>query len=171
MALFGDVGKFFQKNLFGGGDSSSSGMLGTGAFSAGDSRFLQLQENQAQRLIDRAEGKAGPSLAELLLQEEQDKNLKRQQALLAGSSLSPALRARLLSRQQSAGAGEISRQGARLRAQEQMEAEKTLAQVLASARGQDVQMESQKRQAFESGAQRRQGLLKAAGEALGVGGG
>ena len=98
---------------------------------------------QQQQLVDalraQAEGRGGPSLAQMQLQQ----TLGQNQAMAAGQMASqrgvaPGLGAYLVGRNSAGMAQQAAGQGAQLRAQEQLAAQSALAQQLASQRGQDV---------------------------------
>lgn len=95
------------------------------------------QQALADILRARAEGRGGPSLAELQLQQTLEQNRAAQAGALAaaGRGMNPALAQRLLLQQGSQMAQQAAGQGALLRANEQLAAQQALAGQLSGMRG------------------------------------
>lgn len=95
------------------------------------------QQGLADILRARAEGRGGPSLAELQLQQTLEQNRAAQAGALAaaGRSMNPAAAQRLLLQQGATMGQQAAGQGAILRAQEQLAAQTALGQQLAGMRG------------------------------------
>lgn len=103
----------------------------------------QQQMALADLVAARARGE-GPSVAQMMLQ-QQTNRLQDQQAGLVASQrgMNPALRRRLIMQQAADSQQQMNAQGALLRAQEQQAAQALLAQQLAGMRGQDQSMYGQ----------------------------
>ncbi len=102
------------------------------------------QADLIKLLTNQANGTGGPSPAELLLKKAQDDNLNNQLALaasLSGRALPAAQRQ--VSQQQALGAQEAARQGAILRAQEQLQAQGLLSSSVNNAIGNDLKLSDQ----------------------------
>jgi hypothetical protein len=95
------------------------------------------QQSLADVLRARAEGRGGPSLAELQLQQTLEQNRRAAAGAIAGAGrgINPALAQRLLLQQQSTLGQQAAGQGAILRAQEQLAAQQALGQQLGGMRG------------------------------------
>ena len=99
------------------------------------------QQSLADALRARAEGRGGPSLAELQLQQTLEQNQRQAAGALAGvRGMNPALAQRLLLNQQAGLSQQAAGQGAVLRAQEQLSAQQALGQQLATMRGAETGM-------------------------------
>jgi len=100
------------------------------------------QQALADVLRARAEGRGGPSLAELQLQQSLEANRAAAAGALAGAGrgINPALAQRLLLQQQSTLGQQAAGQGAVLRAQEQLAAQQALGQQLSGMRGAEGQL-------------------------------
>lgn len=105
----------------------------------GPSQFAGGQQALISALQQQAAGQ-GPSVAEALLRQQQDKMLN-QQAALAASMSGRALPAaqRQIMQQQAAGSQDLAQQAAIMKAQEQLAAQQQLAGALGTFRGQDIQ--------------------------------
>lgn len=100
----------------------------------------QQQNAQIAQLQGTANGQ-GPSVAQGMLQQATDQNIRAGAAQLGGArGVNPALAARLVSQNQLAAGQQMAGQGAVLRSQEQMGAQSALAQALAQKRAQDMGM-------------------------------
>lgn len=108
---------------------------------AAQARDAALSGRQGTFLDDitaRAEGRAGPSLAEMQLQQSLAQNQANAAGFMASQrGLNPALAARSVGNQQAGMAQTAAGQGAMLRAQEQLAAQQLLGQTLAGIRGQE----------------------------------
>lgn len=95
------------------------------------------QQSLADALLARSQGRGGPSLAELQLQQTLAQQQRNVAGALAGAgrSMNPALAQRLLLRQQNALSGQTAGQAAMLRAQEQLAAQTALGNQLGAMRG------------------------------------
>lgn len=95
------------------------------------------QQALADILQARAEGRGGPSLAELQLAQSLEANRRAAAGALAGAgrAINPAAAQRLLLQQQSTLGQQAAGQGALLRAQEQLAAQQALGQQLTGMRG------------------------------------
>lgn len=121
------------------------------------SAFAGQQQDLVSILQDRSQGLGGPSPAEIMLKQEQDKQINQQLALAAsvgGRSL-PAAQRQIL-QQQAVGGQEAIRQGALLRSQEQISAQDQLASLLGTARGQDLSLQGQQAQLAQFNAAKAQ---------------
>jgi hypothetical protein len=100
------------------------------------------QQALADILRARAEGRGGPSLAELQLQQTLEQNRAAQAGALAaaGRGMNPALAQRLLLQQGATLGQQAAGQGAILRAQEQLAAQAALGQQLGQMRGAEGQL-------------------------------
>lgn len=100
------------------------------------------QQSLADILRARAEGRGGPSLAELQLQQTLEQNRAAQAGALAaaGRGMNPALAQRLLLQQGATMGQQAAGQGAILRAQEQLAAQAALGQQLGQMRGAEAQL-------------------------------
>lgn len=100
------------------------------------------QQALADILRARAEGRGGPSLAELQLQQTLEQNRAAQAGALAaaGRGMNPALAQRLLLQQGATMGQQAAGQGALLRAQEQLAAQAALGQQLGQMRGAEAQL-------------------------------
>jgi len=120
------------------GYAGTSGMFGQGYEQSQD--WYRQQQELADMLRARAEGRGGPSLAELQMQRGLDAT-RAQMASAAASAegVSPAIAMRNAMQQ----GATIGQQGvgqmAQLRAQEQLGAQQALGQLLGQARGQELQ--------------------------------
>lgn len=89
-------------------------------------------------LKSRAEGTAGPSQAEMLVDRERDKNIKQAMALAASSrGISPGAAMRQAQEQAGEAGIAAAQQGAQIRAQEQEASEKAYTEALSGVRSQD----------------------------------
>lgn len=120
--------------------------------------FAQAQNAGVQQqaltdlLRDRAEGRGGPSLAEMQLQQATDRNARLAAGAIASQrGVAPGMAARLASRAQTDANQEAVGQTAMLRAQEQQAAQAALMQQLAQQRGQDLQQQGAASQLFGTG--------------------
>lgn len=103
------------------------------------------QQALADALRARAEGRGGPSLAELQLQQTLEANRKAAAGAIAGAGrgINPAAAQRLLLQQQSTLGQQAAGQGAILRAQEQLAAQQALGAQLGQMRGAEGQLYGQ----------------------------
>ena len=105
----------------------------------------------------RAEGRGGPSLAELQLKQAQQAALNQQWAMAASATGQNAALAQRQIAQQAAVSGQnMARQGALLRAQEQQAAQNQLMQALSGVRGQELQGSQLQAQIAMQNAQQQQ---------------
>lgn len=122
---------------------------------ANPSHFETPTRDLSALLMKRATGEAD-SLAELQTTNALDTNLQNTiTAIKSASGVSPALRARMISRAGESTGTQIAKQGGELRLAEQQNAERNLGQILTGARGQDIS-------AFEQEQDRRNFLKDAA---------
>lgn len=104
------------------------------AFGAGDQ-----QQALADALRAQAEGRGGPSLAEMQLAQATDRTAKQAAGMIgAQRGLSAGTATRLAANAGAAANQEAAGQAAMIRAQEQMQAQAALAQQLAAMRGGDI---------------------------------
>ena len=103
------------------------------------SQFAARQAALVEGLEARAAGKV-PSIAEMQLAQERDRQIAAQMAAVAGTSgrASPLVQRQLMQQRAQAGQ-EMGRQAAIMRAQEQLASQQLLGQTLAGARGQDIE--------------------------------
>jgi hypothetical protein len=100
------------------------------------------QQGLADILLARSQGRGGPSLAQLQLQQslEQNKRDAAGQLAAAGRTINPALAQRLLLNQQSQLQGKTAGDAAMLRAKEQLDAQAAYANQLANMRNSETSM-------------------------------
>jgi len=117
-------------------------------------QWRQQQQDLAKSLRDRAEGRGGPSPAELQMRRGLESTQAGAAAQAAASpSVNPALAARMAQQAQSRAGADVSGQAGVLRAQETQQAQQQLAGMLGQARGQDIDIQGQKAQNMQALAQ------------------
>lgn len=121
-------------------DPTMDAALAQGATAFGQSQNVAAQQQAlADALRARAEGRGGPSVAELQLRQGFDRNAALASGLVASQrGISPGLAARLGANAQGTANAQAAQQAAILRAQEQQAAQAALAQALAAQRSGDL---------------------------------
>jgi hypothetical protein len=153
------------KKIFGG--EGESGLLGTGYTSPSvDPFYANEAKNVAGLLKKRITGEA-PSIAEASTTAALNRNLRDQQTGIRSiGGISGQLKQRMLSRASADAGADIAEKGGMMRLQEQMGAEKSLADLLSGQQQRNTELEQLRIGAFENKANRRQNLLKAVGEGI-----
>lgn len=145
------------KSVFGFGRQSAEG---------NQSSFDPATNELSQMMLRRAKGET-PSLAETQTTNALDTNLQNTiSAIKSASGVSPALRARMISRAGERQGTSIAKLGGEARLAEQQSTEKNLASLLIGGRGQDqegFQKEQDRRNMFKD-------FARGAGQAVGSGG-
>ena len=112
------------------------------------------QVGLADALQAQAEGRGGPSIAEMQLRQSTDRTGAQAAGLIAAQrGINPGLAARLGAQAQAGASQQAAGQAAILRAQEQQAARAQLAQVLSGARGQSLEQQGASTSLYGIGAQ------------------
>lgn len=143
------------------GNGSDPGILGTGQYKVGDSGFKPGQESLQQYLENRVAGRSA-SPAELQLKQAGETAMSQaaSQAASTRGVSDAGLVARNLSRQQEGIQRGLLQTGAQLKANEQVNAEQNLINLLGGARGQDISGQAIQAQSYDNSAKNTQGIVK-----------